>query len=110
MSQEESKKLIEENLKWLHSLVPVMPDVSLIEPTVQSLAIINSSSKFNQTELMTIGVVGFVMTKARIVDEKKFQTIPPNDYMLHAYFLLTASRKEKGTEEEFLAMMQKIYK
>lgn len=110
MSQEESKKLIEENLKWLHSIVSVMPDLSFIEPTVQSLAILNSSKKYDEIELMTLGVVGFVMTKARIVDEKKFQTISPNDYMLHAYFLLTGFKKIEASEEVFLALMQKIYK
>ncbi len=110
MSQEELKKLTEETLKWLGELVPYMPDLTFIEPTIQAMALINQSNKFSDDILTLIGVSGLIATKARIVDEKRFLEIPPSVYFQHAYVLLKLSRSEEPVEAEFLDVMQKLYK
>jgi hypothetical protein len=110
MSQEELRSSTEENLKWLGALVATLPDLAFIEPTVQAMAIINKNSKFSNDELIMIGVAGFIATKARIVDEERFQTITPGEYIHHAYVLLKLSKSEEPTEAEYLSTMQNLYK
>jgi len=110
MSPEELKKSTEDNLKWLGSLVPTLPDLSFIEPTVQALALINQNNKFSNDEMIIIGISGIVATKARIVDESRFQEITPAEYFQHAYVLLKVYRKEEPTEAEFLEAIKNLYK
>jgi hypothetical protein len=110
MSPEELKKSTEETLKWLGELVPYMPDISFIEPTVQAFALINHENKFTQDILIMIGLAGLIATKARLVDETKFLTITPGEYFQHAYILFKLHNSEEPQESEFLDMMQKLYK
>jgi hypothetical protein len=110
MFQEELRKLTEENLKWLATLVPTLPELAFIEPVVQSLALINKDTGFSEEEMMIIGVAGIIATKARIVDEKRFQELTPNEYFQHAYILLKIFKKEEPSEEEYLNTIKKLYK
>ena len=110
MSQEELRKSTEETLKWLGELVPSMPDLSFIEPTVQAMALINQDNKFSPDILILIGISGLIATKARLVDEKRFLAVSPSEYFQHAYVLLKLARSEEPTEAEFMDVMQKLYK
>ena len=110
MSQPESIKSTEENLKWLGAIVPTLPDLAFIEPTVQAMALINKNSKFSTDELIMIGVAGFIATKARIVDEERFLSISPGEYIHHSYVLLKLSKSEEPTEAEYLSTMPNLYK
>jgi hypothetical protein len=109
MSPEELEKFTK-NLKWLETLVPTLPDLAFIEPTVQSLALINHSNKFSNDLMIMIGVAGFIATKARVVDESRFQDITPTEYLHHAYILLKLSRNEEPSESEYSITMNNLYK
>jgi hypothetical protein len=109
MSQSESNESTE-NLKWLYSLVTEMPDVAFVEPVVQSFALLNNKLSFTNDELVIIGVSGLLATKARLVDEKRFQEITPYEYFHHSYVLYKRFKKEEPLSSEFMAFIDKIYK
>jgi hypothetical protein len=113
MSQDELKKSTEEtnsleNLKWLASIAPSMPELSFIEPVAQAMALINT--KYTNDEIIIIGTSGFIATKARVVDEERFQKITPSEYFHHAYILFKMMKKEEPSESEYIDLMNKIYK
>jgi hypothetical protein len=110
MSLEESEKLTKENLEWLRSLVPTLPDLSFLEPTIQTLALINQANQLSTDTMVVMAVAGFIATKARTVNEKRFQEVQPGDYIQHAYILLKVSRNEAPTEGDYLYLIQKLYK
>jgi hypothetical protein len=108
MSQNELKTITENNLKWLNSLVSELPDLRFIEPVSQALALINRHNHFTDDEIVIIGTAGLLATKARTVDENKFQEITPGEYFHHAYILLKVFKKEEPCEEEYFNIIKKL--
>ena len=112
MEEDDLKKKVEEDFDWLVELFPQLPEVTFLEPIVQSLAIFNAANNISlqNEDLLAVAMSGFVATRARVVDEERFMQVDPHTYLQFAYMLTQAFMLNKETDnEDYKEFMRRIH-
>ena len=108
---DELRKKVEEDFDWLVEIFPQIPEVTFLEPIIQSLAIFNAANNINlkNEDLVVLAVAGFVATRARVLDEKRFMEIFPNTYLQFAFLLSNGFIfKKEITDDDFKEFLDRI--
>jgi len=106
------RKKVEEDFDWLVELFPEIPDLKYLEPIIQSLAIFNAANRINLTndDLMVVALSGFVATRARVVDDKRFLDIDPHTYLQFSFLLCNGFIfKREINDEDFKSFIARIH-
>jgi hypothetical protein len=109
----ENYKKTTEDFKWLVSLLPVSPDMKLLEPTTQAIALFSAANydkaQIYKEDALRIALSGFIAAKARVADEDRFLSIEATTYFQVAQYLL---HRDHGvvpdTEESFASFLKRI--
>lgn len=101
-----------DDMKWLLQMFPKSPDVKFLETGIQSFALFmtaNPKISWDEHDLIKLTLAGFVATRARMVDEEKFNTIDPFVYYQVAQYLVERDYKgQPDTPENFKAFIDKV--
>lgn len=111
MEEEDIKKKIEEDFDWLVEIFPQIPEVTFLEPIVQSLAIFNAANGINisNDDVMIVAVAGFVATRARVIDEDRFMNVFPTTYLQFAFLICNGFIfKRELTDDDFKEFLARI--
>jgi hypothetical protein len=86
MSQEQLQKDIE----WIYSICKCPEDLKILEPTAQTIGIINSlkNIEYSFEEIMKLSLMGILATQCRMTDEKRFNEIHPTAFLQVANAML----------------------
>lgn len=101
-----------EDVKWLIKSFPKAPDVKFLEAGIQSFAILqgmNPGLNWDEHDLIKLTLAGYIATRARMIDEERFNTIDPHVYYQVAQYLVERDYKgQADTPENFEKFMKKV--
>lgn len=110
--EDDLRKKVEEDFEWLVELFPDIPEIKYLEPNIQSLAVFNAANGINLTneDLIVIAVAGFVATRARVVDDKRFLELDPHTYLQFSFLLCNGFIfKKEINDEDFKDFIARIH-
>lgn len=88
----EFKKKLADELRWLQMVCPEPPNIEVIESTCQSFGILKAVNpflrKYEKNDIIKISLIGHIASKAREVDENRFQEISPYAYFHLAHYFV----------------------
>lgn len=99
--EDKLKEKLKEDIKWLMILCPALPPVAELEPGAQTLGVFQSlkrgseASALTQIEVIKLALAGWIATKARKTDEKRFQEVLPESFIHISNFLV--DRNDDGS-------------
>lgn len=104
--------MMDELDNWVSEITPKpAPDISLLEPTIQSLGLYFSfiGKELTNEQLIILALAGYIATRARIIDEEKFVQIPPEKYFEQAtYSAITHYKKDFPKEIDFFNFLESL--
>lgn len=99
--EDKLKAKIKDDIKWLMILCPALPPVTELEPGAQTLGVFQSlrrgslDNALTQIEVIKLSLAGWIATKARKTDEKRFQEVLPESFIHISNFLV--DRNDDGS-------------